>query len=389
MHEPMEELVKHLRWLTLLAVMCLVIAACGGGDAEDTDTTAAPTDTTEAAADTTEATTETTMTETTMTETTSAPSSDVGSADNPIQVLFVPSVSADEIVEGGELLAETLTNETGLEFEVSVPSSYAATVEEMCANPAASMGFIPAQAYVLANQLCGVDIQLKAERFGYTEYWSQYTVQRDSDFTSLEDLAGASWAYPDPGSTSGFLVPSGQLATLGIETGEEFEAGGHDGSVRAVYNGEADFGTSFYSPYTNLEGESAWDGDVENADVPDEVVDSCAPNADGDLQCGDFLVQDARSLVAEELPDVIQQVRLIRVSDPIPNDGVAFGPEFPEDVKTSIVDAITEFAENDPEGFATAFEAYSWDNVASTSDADFDSIRAIVQELGIELDDIG
>lgn len=381
---------RHLRWLTLLAVIALVVAACGGG-AEDTDTTEGATDTTEAAdttmADTTEAP-ETTMTETTVTETTSAEAS-VGTADNPIQVLFVPSVSADEIVEGGELLAQTLANETGLEFEVSVPSSYAATVEELCANPAASMGFIPAQAYVLANQLCGVDIQLKAERFGYTEYWTQYTVRRDSDFTTLDGLAGASWAYPDPGSTSGYLVPSGELQNLGIEVGEEFEAGGHDGSVRAVYNGEADFGTSFYSPYTNLEGETAWDGDVENPDVPDEVVDSCGPNADGDLQCGDYIVQDARSLLAEELPDVVQQVRLIRVSDPIPNDGVVFGPEFPEDVKSSIVDAITAFAENDPEGFATAFDAYSWDNVASTSDADFDSIRAIVQALGIELDDIG
>lgn len=341
---------KRLRWAALLAVLVLVAAACGGDEPAG---------------------------------------SDVGTADNPIQVLFVPSVSADEIVAGGDLLAETLNAETGLTFEVSVPSSYAATVEEICANPTATMGFIPAQAYVLANQLCGVDIELKAERFGYTEYWSQYTVLRDSDVASLEDLAGLSWGYPDPGSTSGFLVPSGQLQTMGIEVGEEFEAGGHDGSVRAVYNGEVDFGTSFYSPYTNAEGEAQWDGDVQSADIPDDAVDSCGPNADGDLQCGEFFIQDARSLVAEELPDVIQQVRILQVTDPIPNDGVVFGPDFPADLKTQIVDAMTAFASDDPDGFATAFDAYSWDNVATTSDADFDSIRAIVQTLGIELGDIG
>ncbi len=349
---------KRLSLMALVAALALLLAACGGED-EGSDTTE-PTETTGA-----------------------------GTADNPIQVLFVPSVSADEIVAGGELLAETLSNATGLTFEVSVPSSYAATVEEMCANPSGVMGFIPAQAYVLANELCGVDIQLKAERFGYTEYWAQYIVSRDSDVATIEDLAGMSWAYPDPGSTSGFLVPSGELSNLGIDVGEEFEAGSHDGAVRAVYNGEADFGTSFYSPFTDVDGNSQWDGDPANADIPADAIESCAINDDGEIQCGDFIVRDARRNLREELPDVVQKVKIVTVSDPIPNDGVAFGPEFPEDLKTQIVDALVAFATDDPDGFATAFDAYSWDNLASTTDADFDSIRAIVQALGIELGDLG
>lgn len=372
---------KRLRWVAITAVLALVVVACGDGGS--TETTAGPTETT--ATETTM--TETTMTETTMTETTMAEPT-VGTADNPIQVLFVPSVAAEEIVAGGELLAETLNTATGLTFEVSVPASYAATVEEMCANPGATIGFIPAQAYVLANELCGVDIQLKAERFGYTEYWAQYLVARDSDVTSVEDLAGLSWAYPDPGSTSGFLVPAGQLQNLGVEWGEELEAGSHDGAVRAVYNGETEFGTSFYSPYTNLDGEGQWDGDLTNADIPEDLVDSCALNADGEIQCGDFIVQDARRNLREELPDVVQQVRIVAVSDPIPNDGVSFGPDFPEDLKTQIVDAMVAFAADDPEGFATAFDAYSWDNLATSSDSDFDAIRAIVQALDITLDDL-
>jgi phosphonate transport system substrate-binding protein len=376
---------KRTFFASLVALM-LVLAACGGDSASDTTAGAVGADTTEAVTETTEAMTETTEA---MTETTEATTADVGGADNPIQVLFVPSVSADEIVAGGDLLAAALSDATGLTFEVSVPSSYAATIEEICANPAASMGFIPAQAYVLASELCGVDIQLKAERFGYTEYWAQYLVPRDSEAASLEDLSGLSWAYPDPGSTSGFLVPSGELTNLGIEVGEEFEAGSHDGAVRAVYNGEAEFGTSFYSPFTDVDRVSAWDGDPANADIPDDVVDSCALNDDGEIQCGDFVVQDARRNLREELPDVVQQVKILAVSAPIPNDGVAFGPEFPEDLKAQIVDALAAFAADDPEGFATAFDAYSWDNVAPTTDADFDSIRAIVQALGIELGDIG
>jgi phosphonate transport system substrate-binding protein len=371
--------VKRTRWLGLVAALTLVLAACGDGGETATTAGADTTAPTETTPDTT-APTETTVAETT-------PETDIGTADNPIQVLFVPSVSADEIVAGGEILAETLKAATGLEFEVQVPASYAATVEEICANPEVSIGMIPAQAYVLGNELCGMEAALKAERFGYTEYWAQYMVLRDSEFQTLEDLAGASWAYPDPGSTSGYLFPSGQLKALGIEWGEELEAGSHDGAVRAVYQDETDFGTAFYSPYTDLEGNGAWDGDVNNPDVPDP--DSCAINGDGEIQCGDYIVQDARRNLREEFPDVVQRVRLLAVSDPIPNDGVVFGPDFPDDLQSQITQALLDFAQNDPEGFATAFDAYSWDALAATSDADYDSVRQVIQALGITIDDLG
>ena len=79
-----------------------------------------------------------------------------------------------------------LTAATGLEFEVSVGSSYAATIEEMCAAPDSTIGFIPANGYVLANDLCGVNMALKSERFGYDVYWTQFIVPRDSDIASIE-----------------------------------------------------------------------------------------------------------------------------------------------------------------------------------------------------------
>jgi phosphate/phosphite/phosphonate ABC transporter binding protein len=316
----------------------------------------------------------------------------IGTEENPIQVLYVPSVSAEEIVAGGELLAQVLSNATGLFFEVSVPTSYAATVEEMCASPDKTMGFIPAQAYVLANALCGVDVELKSLRFGFTEYWAEFIVARDSAFETLEDLDGATWAYPDGGSTSGFIVPSGIFANLGITPGEGFEAGGHSATVRAIYNGEADFGTVFYSPQTSaLTGDVIWDGTAEGADVPDDLVESCAVDADsGELQCGDELeVRDARRNIREEAPDVIQKVRILTISDGIPNDTLSFSPDFPADLQDMIVQAMLDFADNDPDGFATAFDAYSWTGVATSSDAEFDAIRAILAAIGYDLEDLG
>ena len=312
----------------------------------------------------------------------------VGSAEFPIQVLYVPSVSAEEIVAGGELLAEALTTATGLNFEVAVPTSYAATVEAMCASPENVIGFIPAQAYVLASNLCGVDVSLKSLRFGYTEYWTQFITQRDSEIDSFEDLAGATWAYPDGGSTSGFLVPTGMFTATGIEPGESFEAGGHSAVARAVYNSEADFGTTFFSPIVDADGTPLWDGTLEDADIPADLIESCGLNDGGDLYCTDQRPRDARRNIREEAPDVIQKVKIIALSDPIPNDTMSFSPDFPEDVATAIVDAIKAFAADDPDGFSTAFDAYSWSGVADTSDAEFDSIRALLTAVGFDLEDL-
>lgn len=358
---------KLRKLIVLLAALALVAAACSDDGADDT-TTAAPTTTT-----TTEAMVE------------------IGTADNPIKVLFVPSVSAEDIIAGGALLSEALEAATGLVFDVSVPTSYAATIEEMCASPDNTIGFIPATAYVLASDLCGVEVALKSERFGYTEYWTQFIVPRDSDVTSLADLAGKSWAYPDAASTSGFLVPTALFDQLGITVGESFEAGGHSATARAVYNGEADFGTTFFSPVIDVDGNAVWDGTSEDADVTEFSVctivtaDAAVGTfGEGDLVCGEVEIRDARRNIREEAPDVIESVRILTLSDPIPNDTLSFGPEFPADLRTKILDALFAFAADDPDGFATAFDAYSWDDILATSDAEFDFIRELVSQLGLE-----
>src|SRR5690606_6582639 len=209
-----------------------------------------------------------------------APAEEIGTEAHPIKVLFVPSVDAQVIVSGGELMAEALNEATGLHFAVSVPTSYAATIEEMCASPTDSMGFIPGLGYVLANQLCGVDVEFKAVRFGWDVYWAQILVQRDSDIDSLEDLNGKTWAYPDAGSTSGYLAILPLLADNGVTAGETLEAGGHTGAVRAIYNGEADFASTFFSAPLKPEGEPEWQRGDE-PDIPEDLVESCAPNEDG------------------------------------------------------------------------------------------------------------
>lgn len=360
----------------LLAVLALVIAACGegGGDTTTTEAAGEEATTTEAAPDTTMAP-----------ATTMAAEAELGTEERPIQVLFVPSVDAQVIVAGGEVMDEALTEATGLEFEVSVPTSYAATIEEMCANPGDTMGFIPAFGYVLASQLCQVDVAFKAVRFGWGVYWAQFLVPRDSEVESLEDLAGLSWAYPDPGSTSGFLFPSVSLDEAGVEPGETVESGGHPQAALAVYNGEVDFATTFFSPPLT---DPAWEiGDPP--DVPDDVVDSCAPNEEGELFCGDIRVLDARASTIEEAPDIVQQVRILDITTEIPNDTLSFGPEFPADLRQQIEGALLEFSQTDAwfDSIGNA-DFYDWSGIETATDGEYDIVRIVVDDQGIELEDL-
>lgn len=312
----------------------------------------------------------------------------VGSPEHPIKVLFVPSVDANVIVSGGEILSQALNEATGLTFEVSVPTSYAATIEEMCASPSDTMAFIPAFGYVLANDLCGVDVSFRAVRRGWGVYWTMIVVARDSDIQSIADLEGKKWAYPDAGSTSGYLVPTVMFKEAGVTPGETLEAGGHPQAVRAVYTGEADFGTAFYSPWAAPEGADKW----ARGDDPEVPVDvnTCALNEDkSQLLCEGYRVLDARANIREEFPDVVQKVRILALSPDIPNDTMSFGPEFPADLRAQIEQALAAFAQTEAWGTSIGSEDfYGWSGLEPATDADYDFIRLMVAESGTTIESL-
>jgi len=357
----------------LVAALALALSACGP---QPTEAPAGPTQAPP-----------TTAPEPTA-EPTAVPEPEIGSPEHPIKVLFVPSVDANVIVSGGEIMAAALNEATGLTFEVSVPTSYAATIEEMCASPSDTIGFIPAFGYVLANDLCGVDVAFRAVRRGWGVYWTMIVVARDSDIQSIEDLEGKKWAYPDAGSTSGFLVPTVMFKEAGVTPGETLEAGGHPESVRAVYNGEADFATAFYSPYAAPEGGTKWDRGMD-PEVPVDV-NTCALNEDkSQLLCEGYRVLDARANIREEFPDVVSKVRILSLSPDIPNDTMSFGPEFPAELRAQIEEALLAFAETEAWGTSIGSEDfYGWSGLEPATDADYDFIRLMVAESGTTIESL-
>lgn len=319
----------------------------------------------------------------------------LGSEERPIKVLFVPSVEAEAIISGGEILANALTEATGLNFEVSVPTSYAATIEEMCASPDDTIGFIPAQGYVLANDRCGVTVGAAAVRFGLAWYAAQIVVPMDSPAKTLEDLAGLTWAIPDFGSTSGYLYPSADFMALGIEPGDIVEAGSHNNAMLAVYNGDVDFATAFFSPPLLPNYERNWTFGVDDPEIWRDAGETPVRNEEGRTFVaggpdeGGYRVLDARASVADTAPDIFDKTRILALTSKIPNDTVSFGPEFPLATAQEIVDALIDFtASEDCLQSICSEEFYNWTGLEAVPDSFYDPVRSTMSTLGITAEDV-
>jgi len=326
---------------------------------------------------------------------------ELGSEERPIQVLFVPSADADVIVSGGEVLAEELKSVTGLNFEVSVPTSYAATIEAICASPDDTMAFLPALGYVLANERCGVQVGNAAVRFGWPVYWAQFVVRDDSGIETLEDLAGKTWGAPSVTSTSGFLVPSAMFADAGIETGEIVETGGHTNAMLAVAQGDVDFATSYFSPPLLPNYDRKWNPESDNpeiwrdAGVAPERTEAGRVFVNGDPGEGGYRVLDARASAMETYPEIFNETHILTISDEIPNDTVSFGASFPFATSRNLIDALADYAASDacqepPEGVVTlcsdAF--YNWTGAEPVTDSVFDPVRFLISALDMSEEDI-
>ena len=306
----------------------------------------------------------------------------LGTAKNPIKMYFVPSVEVSVIIESGDAIAAFLKEQTGYEFEVSVPTTYAAVIEEMGAAEEDAMAFIPAMGYVLAHDKYGMEVALATVRYGWAFYWAQYVVARDSDIQSLEDLDGKIWAYPSTTSTSGYLVPASYFANHGIEPSKKVEAGGHPQAMIAVYEGDADFGTAYFSaPGDN------W----QIGDPPEPEGEFTYEEAEGKIQAykGGQRIRDARAAVLSTYPDVLEKVRILAITDPIPNDTVSFCKGFPSEVQDKIVQGLLDYvATEEGQEVLANDEFYDITDFAPVDDSTFDPIRDMIKGLGLVEDDI-
>jgi phosphonate transport system substrate-binding protein len=316
------------------------------------------------------------------------PVGQVGSPGNPVK-LILPH--GGDVTAAGQILADALHGATGASFDVVEATGRRDVYDLMCESSQAGLGYINTLAYSLASVDCGVDTNLRFVRFRQDGFWTEFLVPRDSGLDEIADLHGLTWAHPAEDSISGYLVPLGMMVMAGVEPSASFEVEeGHDATVLAVYDGAWEFGTTAFLPPTTPEGVDPWvEGDPP--DIPEELVPACAPTEAG-LFCDGWEVEDFRSRVADEAPDVVQQVRILAISPKIPNDALAFGSQFPEDLRESIEAALVNLA--DPDGpqyevWENSMKAlYEQDSLAVVDDADWDWFREVLEAAEFSIDDL-
>lgn len=271
----------------------------------------------------------------------------LGSRKNPIKLAMVPSAESTKILSNMAPVARCLEKHSGQKFDISVPNNYIVVVEGL-GNQKVDLAFLNTFGYLLANERYGAQALLKAIRYGETTYRGQIIVRANSGIKALADLNGKKIAYSDPASTSGHILPKKMLRDKNVKPASEVFAGKHDVVVTMVYQGQVDAGATYYSP----------------KDPAGKIM-------------------DARARVLTQFPDVEQKVKILELTEAIPNDPVVVRKGIAPELSLKIRDAFVACIGENPEAFKGLNNSTG---LAEVKDNEYDTLRATVKSVGIDIE---
>lgn len=255
----------------------------------------------------------------------------------PKEVTFglLSTENASEITRRwGPILAQ-LEKDLGVKVKPVTATDYRGTIEALKFKKA-EIGHLGPKAYVEAstNNYANVEpvaqLQLANGSLGYR---SCLIVHADSDLFSPEDMAGKTFAFNDPNSTSGYLVPSAFfMMELGVDPKKHFSkvtfSGSHEASILAV---------------------AAKKVEIASTNLPD-------------------LQQLTRE---NKVPR--GALRVIWVSKLIPNDPIVVRKDLPASFKSAVQESLTTMRARNPEAFK---EIGAWlGNFVAADDSKYQVIR--------------
>jgi phosphonate transport system substrate-binding protein len=131
----------------------------------------------------------------------------------------------------------------GKKIEYVDRESYA-EINEMLRTGKLEAAFVCSGPYVSGRKQFGLELLVAPQAYGATVYYSYILVAKDGPIRSFQDLRGRRFAFTDPLSNTGRLVPTYMLAKMN-ETPESFFGEviftqSHDKSIKAVAQGIVD-----------------------------------------------------------------------------------------------------------------------------------------------------
>lgn len=242
---------------------------------------------------------------------------------------LIPTESTVQITERWQPLFDHIERVLGVKVIPYNASDYAGIIEAMRFKKIEVAYFGP-KSYMEAHERANAQaIAMEVKMDGSSGYYGVIITKKESGLNTLNDLKGKTFAFNDPNSTSGYLVPMTYFLTEANIVPEKYFSkvlfsGSHEASIMAVKTG-------------TVNAASTNDLDLDRAIKA------------GRVSRDDF--------------------NIIWKSGLIPNSPIAVRGDLPPDFITKLKEAITSFS--DPKGL----ENLQLKGFAETEDKNYDSIR--------------
>src|SRR3989338_7022496 len=255
---------------------------------------------------------------------------------------LIPADDAEEMLRDYEPVRSYLSKSLGIPVEIKVTSDYTAAIEAMRGKHIDMAWFGPFS-YIIAANVAGAEAIVVGVRRAdnRSDYRSIIVAREGSGITSLKDLKGKSFAFVDPASTSGNLIPRKMLLENNIDPDKDFSrtffAGTHNSVEYAIANKKVDAGA----------------------------------DSDNSFE---------RMVAAGEIDPKVNIV--IFKSDPIPGSPIAVRKDLPAAFRKKIQDALANMDEQ------TILKVDGWGNIArydKVTDSKYDIIRETAKALGMDV----
>lgn len=167
--------------------------------------------------------------------------------------------NAQDRMTATECFRAKIEAELGVPVKVFTPADYDGVIQGLLGGTI-DYAWLGASGYakIFLTDPEAVEVKLTKQNLdGSTGYYSIGFARKDSGITSMDDAKGKTFAFADPNSTSGFLVPGAELRAKYGRLEDYFSevkmSGGHEQTLIGVANGDFEAGVSWADGLGNWE----------------------------------------------------------------------------------------------------------------------------------------
>lgn len=167
--------------------------------------------------------------------------------------------NAQDRMTSNECYRAKIEEALGVPVKVFTPADYDGVIQGLLGGTL-DMAWLGASAFakIHLTDASAVDLALTKQNVdGSTGYYSIAFARKDSGITKLEEAKGKVFAFAEPNSTSGYLVPAAELSESYGDLKQYFSdvkfSGGHEQTIVGVANGDFAAGVSWADGLGNWE----------------------------------------------------------------------------------------------------------------------------------------